>query len=220
LVEQAIGPDPFKPIPFRMWMWDRVPGAWPAPTVDLANWGVQRFSGIQIRGGPADAAKLPATKEGKPAWEHAITIDSASENGLRFNADSTNASILFAQPHHEQAIKWNYRPATNAPVQQAVLTVGKETGQMHFTGSARFAGLSGDATPAKNLRGKNVAVKAGERTVAITFATPEVDGDYAVFVEQNWLGHRAITKKDASGFTVQFENPAPADAKLDWLIVR
>ncbi|MCG3150150.1 MAG: hypothetical protein PCFJNLEI_03628 [Verrucomicrobiae bacterium] len=220
LVEQAIGPDPFKPIPFRMWMWDRVPGAWPAPTIDLANWGVQRFSGLQIRGGPAAAAKLPETKEGKPAWEHAITIDSAAENALRFNADVTHAAIFFAQPHGEQPIKWNYRPTTNAPVQQAALTVAKDTGQLHFTGSARFAGLSGDRTPARNLRGKNVAVNAGDTRVTVAFPVAEADGEYAVFLEQNWISNRAVVKKDASGFTVEFEKPAPGTARLDWLVVR
>ena len=56
--------------------------------------------------------------------------------------------------------------------------------------------------------------------MTVAFPVTEVDGDYAVFVEQNWIGNRAITQKDAKGFTIKFEKPAPADAKLDWLIVR
>ena len=219
-VEQAIGPDPFKPIPFRMWMWDAVPGAFPAPVLDIANYGVSRYSALQVRGGPANSDKLAATKEGKPAWDNAITIETASQVGLNFMADSTDASVLFQQPYHEQPMKWYYRAATNAPRQEAVLTVSKTTGQLNFTGSARFAGLSGDATPAKNLRGKDVAVTAGETSLTVAFPVAEADGSYAVFVEQSWLSNRAITKKDAKGFTIQFEKPAPADAKLDWMIVR
>jgi hypothetical protein len=80
--------------------------------------------------------------------------------------------------------------------------------------------LSGDSTPARNLRGKNVAVKAGESSVSVVFASPEADADYAVFVEPNWLGNRAVVKKEAAGFTVQFEKPAPAGAVIDWLLVR
>lgn len=219
-VEQAIGPDPFKPIPFRMWMWDAVPGAFPAPVIDIANHGVQREVALQVRGGPADADKLPATKEGKPSWRHAISIESAAEVGLRLSADATDAAILFEQNYHEQPIKWHYRSEATAPLQQAVLTVSKETGQLNFTGSARFAGLSGDTTPAKNLRGKNVAVKAGETSTTIAFPAAEADGEYAVFVEQNWVSNRAVVKKEAGGFTVQFDKAAPAGARIDWMIVR
>ena len=45
-------------------------------------------------------------------------------------------------------------------------------------------------------------------------------GEYAVFIEQTWLTNRAIVKKTAEGFTVEFDKPAPAEAKLDWMIVR
>ena len=65
-----------------------------------------------------------------------------------------------------------------------------------------------------------VAVKTGETTVAVSFAVPELDGDYAVFIEQNWITNRAVTKKDAKGFTVEFEKPAGAAAAFDWMIVR
>jgi hypothetical protein len=41
----------------------------------------------------------------------------------------------------------------------------------------------------------------------IAFATEEADANYAVFVEQNWIGNRAVVKKEAKGFTVQFEKP-------------
>ena len=82
-------------------------------------------------------------------------------------------------------------------------------------------GLSGDKdTPSKNLRGKNVAVKAGETKITVAFPIAEADENYAVFVEQNWLTNRAIVRKEATGFTVEFDRPAPKDAKLDWMLVR
>ena len=79
---------------------------------------------------------------------------------------------------------------------------------------------SGDAQPARNLRGKNLAVAANAASVKVKFPTPEADADYAIFLEQSWLGTRAITDKTSEGFTITFDKPAPANAKLDWMLVR
>ena len=78
----------------------------------------------------------------------------------------------------------------------------------------------GDAQPARNLRGKNVAVTANATSLQVKFPTAEADSDYAVFIEQTWLGARAITDKTPEGFTITFDKPAPANAKLDWMLVR
>jgi hypothetical protein len=86
--------------------------------------------------------------------------------------------------------------------------------------SRPVAGLSGDEKRAKNLRGKNVAIDAAATTVRVTFPHAETDGDYAVFLELSWLTERAVAEKTADGFTVTFAKPAPAGAKLDWMIVR
>ena len=219
-IEQAIGPDPFKPIPFRIWMWDHVPGAFPAPVFDLCNYGVQRYTALQIRGGVANADGVSKAKDQKTAWENVITIETAADVGLNCSADFTRAAILFQQPYHEQPVKWLYRPESNQPPREATLTVSRDAGQLTFSGSARFAGLSGEDAPARNLRGKNVPVPAGATELAVVFPVAEADGDYSVFVEQNWLGNRAVTAQTAQGFTVAFDKPAPADAKLHWLIVR
>ena len=82
------------------------------------------------------------------------------------------------------------------------------------------SGLSGDATPAHNLRGKNLRVASGTTTVAIRFAQAETNADYAVFIEQTWLTNRAITEKTADGFTITFADAAPKNATLDWMLVR
>lgn len=81
-------------------------------------------------------------------------------------------------------------------------------------------GPSGDGTPARNLRGKNVPVEEGATEIRIRFPRVEADGDYAVFVDQSWLAARSVTGKAAEGFLVRFSAPAPKGATLDWMIVR
>jgi hypothetical protein len=225
-VEQAIGPDPFRPIPYRVWLWDKVPGAFPAPVMDVNNSGVQRYAAIVARGGVANFDNLAKSIDGRAPWENVLVLDSASEVGINFKADTTSAALYFQQPYHEQPIKWSYTPDTNKSAREAALTVSRETGDMKFTGGARFggsvgaAGLSADVQPARNLRGKNVPVKEGATSASIVFSFEEIDASYAVFVEQNWIANRAVTRKDPRGFTVQFEKPAPDGARLDWMIVR
>lgn len=228
-IEQAMGPDPFKPTPFRSWLWDKVPGVFPSSVFDIANNGVMRDSVLWVHGNSTgDSEKDRAFHYDRQlAWNKLMRIESACKVGLWFGADTEEAAIQFAQPHHVQPIQWHYGITSNAAPKVASLTVSRETGEFNLTGgglrvegSIGASGLSADASPARNLRGKDVAVKAGETAVTITFANPEMDASYAVFVEQSWLGNRAVSKKDAAGFTVQFEKPAPDGATLDWMIVR
>jgi len=228
-IEQAIGADPFKPQAFRGWCFDAVPGAWPSAMIDLANHGdVARSSAITVQGGPRTIEECATRRERRPAWDAVVRMDSAAGIGLECNADFTNAAILFRQPNHEQPIKWHYgERQPGKPVRAASLTVTKEKGDLTFEGGdARFSGslvakgLSADAQPARNLRGKNVPVREGETNASVLFAASEADADYAVFVEQSWLSSRAITQQTPNGFTVQFDKAAPKDAKLLWLIVR
>lgn len=223
-IEQAVGPDPFKPIPFRSWMWDKIPGAFPAPVFDIANNGaVMRDSLIWVHGNSTgDVEKDKATHyDRNPAWDKFLRLDSACNTGIRFGADTANAAILFTQPYHVQPLKWNYYGTeSNAPAKVASLTVSRETGDFNFSGSLVAQGLSAGEKPARNLRGLGVPVKAGASSVTVTFPVAEPDGQYGVFIEQSWIGQRAIVKKEAAGFTVQFEKPAPEGAKLDWLLIR
>lgn len=246
-IEQAIGPDPFKPQVFRTWMWEDVPGQFPSAVLDAANNGaVSRYSVVTVAGGPANLDDVAKRHEPKPAWDNVIVVNSAATVGLNFKADFARAAILFQQPHHEQAIQWHYGQApvekddgpktgiTKAvstpakPVEVASLKVSRESGEFQFTGKGLQAGgavsgvtgLSGDSKPAKNLRGKNLSVEASATTYKVTFPTPEADADYAVFIEQSWLSNRAISDKTPEGFTVTFDKPAPAKATLDWMLVR
>ena len=230
-VEQAVGPDPFKPISFRSWLWDNIPGAFPASVFDIANNGaVMRDSMFWIHGGSGDIQKEKETHyDRNPGWDKIFTFEAASNIGIRFGADTGTAALLFAQPNdHVQPIKWYYGGAEGIAPKVASLTVSTDAGQFNFSGGSGVRvdgpvmakGLSGDEKPAHNLRGKNVSVKAGQTSVEVAFPESEADEDFAVFVEQSWISNRAIVKKAAGGFTVQFEKPAPEGAKLDWMLVR
>jgi hypothetical protein len=249
-VEQAIGPDPFKPQVFRTWMWEDVPGQFPAAVFDVSNQGAtSRYSVISVAGGPANMDDVSKRHEPKPAWDNIIVLNSAATIGFNLKADFANAAILFNQPNREQAIKWHYgfapkpeidpnapAPTTgNArptdavePPQVASLTVNRQSGEFQFEGGgvqaggavSGVAGLSGEAKPAQNLRGKNLDVAGEATTYTVKFPQAEADGDYAVFLELSWLTERAVSNKTADGFTVTFAKPAPAGAKLDWMLVR
>lgn len=228
-VEQAIGPDPFKPTVFRSWVWEDVPGAFPSTMFDLANHGsTARHSIFNIHGGGSTLADLEKRKDKKASWDNILLVDTAVGIGIKFNGDVTNAAILFAQPGVEQPIKWNYGIEENKQPKQASLTVSRDTGEFNFKGAglraggsvAEVQGLSADKTQARNLRGKNIAIAEKATTFRVKFAQSEADGDYAVFVEKSWLGDRAISDKTADGFTVTFASPAPAKATIDWMIVR
>ena len=183
---------------------------------------------MTIAGGPASLDDIPARHETKPAWDNIIVQNTAVGVGLNLKADFADAAILFHQPNREQPIKWRYGQAEGVLPKTATLTVARETGEFNFQGGglktngpvSAVKGLSGDAKPAQNLRGKNLPVGVGAATLAVKFPTAESDGDYAVFVEQSWLTGRAISAKTAEGFTISFEKPAPAGATVDWMIVR
>jgi hypothetical protein len=108
-VEQAIGPDPFKPQAFRVWMWEDVPGQFPAAVVDVANNGAaSRYSVISVAGGAANLDDVAKRQEQKPAWDNLIVANTAATIGLNFKADFAKAAILFQQPYHAQPMHWFY----------------------------------------------------------------------------------------------------------------
>ena len=228
-IEQAIGPDPFKPQAMRVWMWEDVPGPYPSAVFDVANLGAaSRHAALRVSGGGATLEDAAKRHEQKPAWDNVIYLNAAATVGINCQADFADAAILFHQPNHEQPIKWHYGHEEGKPPKTASLTVSKTTGELNFQGEGIRAngpvsaanGISGDKTPARNLRGKNVTVPKGATSLRIQFARPEADADYAAFVEQTWITERAVSDKSPDGFTVSFAKPAPADARLDWLIVR
>lgn len=129
-VEQAIGPDPFKPIPFRSWIWDSVPGAFPAPVFDIANRGVvKRDAVMTVRGGSGDVVRDRADlADGSPPWSRLLELNSAARNGLFFGADTAQAAILFEQPNAAagrlHTLRWNAADTRRMAVSEAgVMTI-------------------------------------------------------------------------------------------------
>lgn len=224
-IEQAIGPDPFKPLAFRAFLWDEVPGAFPSPVFDIANLGtVPRDQGIAIRGGPATLEAAAKSRTRRPAWGSMLALEAAAEVGLDCKADFADAAVLLRQPNRPQTIAWAARSG-----RRTSLGVSPATGDLEVRGGnldtggaglVRAGGLSATDKPARNLRGIAAKVPAGATTFAVAFPQPEPDAAYAVFVEQSWLTARAVTQQTEKGFTVAFDKPAPEGAVLHWLVVR
>jgi hypothetical protein len=225
-VEQAIGPDPFKPISFRSWLWDAVPGVFPAPVFDIANHGIMRHAVLTVAGGSGSLDKdRAASPDANPPWDNLMVFRSACNNGIVFAGDTAGAAILFGQPNgRPQPITWLY--GTNRA--EATLTVSPRTGTMTFTGNGlavpgglvEVGGLSGTSAKAANLRGIALPVKAGETSLSVIFQKEEQDAAYAVFVQPSWLTRQAVTEQTEKGFTVQFDTPPAKDEKMHWLLVR
>jgi hypothetical protein len=87
-------------------------------------------------------------------------------------------------------------------------------------GLERVGGVSATATRARNLRGIAVPVPRGKTTLTITFPQAEADANYALTVQPTWMTMDCLTRKTATGFTVQFSVPAPAGAAIDWQLIR
>jgi len=225
-VEQAIGPDPFRPVPFRAWLWDEVPGAMPGRVFDVANHAsISRDTVLFVGGGPSKLEDCKKRRDRRPPWGSIVEITSASRVGLDCKADFSEAAILFRQPNRPQSIKWNY----DGGAKTASLSVSPESGDMEFVGAnfgisggslLKAGGISATATEARNLRGIDVPVNEGAQSITITFDSAEADNHYALWVEPNWLTAHAVVTKTAEGFTVRFARPAPEGARLDWIMVR
>lgn len=223
-IEQAIGPDPGRPVPFRAEVADSVPGIGPAPIFDIRNSGaVQRPSVMWIHGGQGDEPQNRADQ--KPPWENILLIESPAQNGIVFSAETTDAAILFRQPNNRpQPIKWLY----DGGKKTATLTVSPTNGVMKFDGGGiavpggliNLKGLSGTATQANNLRGINIPVPADAKEFTVVFPKAEPDAEYAAFVELNWLSAQVITEQTPAGFRIAFATPPGKNAKLHWIIVR
>ncbi len=225
-IEQPPGPDPWQPRPLRIRQFDQMPSTMSNATIECEQLGrVQVPIGIALHGIIKSRDGLQTRKDKKPPWETMIDLGSLSNVGLNFSGEVLDAAIIFRQPNgRPQPIRW-----ANNVVGSSSLTVPPATGDFVFAGGnldlsgksvRQVTGLSATATTAHNLRGINIAVKAGAKEVVITFPQPEADANYAVFITPSWMTNHCVTKKTAEGFTVQFSAAATEEAKVDWMMVR
>jgi hypothetical protein len=224
-IVQAVGPDPFRPISFKSWLFENVPGAFPGAVMDIRNLSpIQKYAVMKVGSGAgatfADNAKRQYDQ--KSAFDIFFDFEATAQTGFLFRAD-VKKGFHFMQPSQEAAISWNY-----ANFKEASLSVARDTGVMKLQATGlqvaapvtQVTGLSGDGTASANLRGKNVPVTTGQTTITVKFPKPEANADYAVFIETTWLTGRAITQQTPEGFTVEFDKAPAKDAKLHWLLVR
>jgi len=225
-IEQAIGPDPFRPTPFRCWCFESVPGIFPSTIFDIRNdtSEVQRTSVMTILGNSSLDA-LAKRYDRKTAFQHILLVNNATENVVTFAGDVANAALFFKQPNNRaQPIKWLYADSKK----EAALTVSPDDGTLQYTGGAlsvpagvtQVGGLSATNVKAQNLRGLKLPVKAGSKELAVRFPQPETDANYMVVLDLSWLTQHAVPTRTADGFTVQFATPPAQDGVLSWLLVR
>ncbi|MBI2299110.1 MAG: hypothetical protein HYU66_09250 [Armatimonadetes bacterium] len=225
-VEQPPGPDPWQPRPLRIRQFDQMPSTMPSATIEMQQLGrVQVPYCIDAGAIISGREELPTRKDRKAPYGTMLHLGALCNMGIEFAGDVMDTAIMFRQPNgHTQPIRWR-----NDVVGSSSLTVEPTTGEFVFAGGAmslsgqslkQARGLSATEKPARNLRGIDLGVAAGGTELQVAFPTPEPDAAYAVSITPSWLTNTCVPAKTAAGFTVQFGTPAPAGAKVDWIIVR
>jgi hypothetical protein len=224
-IAQAIGSDPWNVTGMRIRHFNYVPSTIEDSSVQAMNIGrVAVHSAFSIAGEPSLEKALADQKDRNPYFLYGLNILTATRVGLRFAGDTQDAAIHFVQRHGKpQPMMWNVK---GFPTHR--LTVDPERGGFALAGGATSVdalnvsatgGISAGALPARNLRGIGVAVRENRTEHAVQFPQPEADAAYALHVQPSWFT-AVTTEKTPSGFTARFEQPAPADAKFDWILVR
>ncbi len=224
-IAQAIGSDPWNVTGMRIRHFNYVPSTIEDASVQVKNIGrVAVHSAFSIAGDPSLDKALADQKDRNPYFLYGLNILTATRVGLRFAGDTQDAAIHFVQrPGKPQPMMWNVK---GFPTHR--LAVDPEKGGFALAGGATTVdglnvsaagGISAGALPARNLRGIGVAVRENRAEHTVWFPQPEADAAYALHVQPSWFT-AVITEKSPSGFTVRFEQPAPADAKFDWILMR
>lgn len=227
-IELAIGADPANPVGFRVRFHNQLPSIMEDSGVEINNQSRCAMNyAIAIEGEGSRLEDIERKKDKQPSFLTGINIGATSNDGIVFNADTVNSSILFQQPNNRaQPMKWLHRGATGS----TALAVSPVTGDMEISGGnlsmngsglQKMSGVSATETQAKNLRGINVAVQDGSKELKVLFERQEADGNYAVMVTCSWMTQYAVKDKTASGFTLVFGTAAPEKGGgFDWFLVR
>lgn len=239
-IEQAIGPDPFRPQPFRSWLFEKVPGAFPAPVFDVVNGGeIQRDSVLWVRGeGLVVPHRQPGGKQPSLKWAELVTVEASCGTGIAFKGDTTDAAIRFEQPTISEGgdygdranrIVWKWSDlAERRRIGRTTLgvdargTLCMQAPAFDVAGSpaVRVGGLStGRQSTAATLRGMAVPVVPQATSVHVRFERPGPADAYVVIARTTWITNHAVRDQDVTGFAVDFDRPAPPNATIDWFVV-
>lgn len=233
-VEQAIGESPFKPIPFRAWLFDTIPGEFPSPVFDVGNMSDVPRSAVLSVGGSGKYGSVLATH------------DAVYRDGIKVTGDVSGALMVIRQKEigksvYLPGIQWrtDANGNTAAPFVgrsnlNRTLTIRCSDGSFVFDGGVDFCGrsavgvksLTGARPEANkingrgNFRGIALPVSNGATEYEVTFPDAESTDAYVVKIQTNWLTESAVAQQTVNGFRVRFDAPAPEGARLGWLLVR
>ena len=121
-----------------------------------------------------------------------------------------------------------YNPQPNLQGGNDVLTSLMVSGQittlnLTVNGDAQFKGnitVAGDIQTAASRHGANVSINQGDTQAVVNLTAAQVDRNYTLQITPGWVTAYGVINKTATGFTVEFDKPAPLNATFDWLIIR
>ncbi len=224
-IEQAVGADPAHPVPLRIRQFDQFPDRMLGASIEMNQLGrVQVPFGILFNGITQKSKDIAARKDRKPSYGTLMRANVASDIGIDFSGAIGSVAIMFRQPDKSvQAQQWLTDHGSRT------FYADPKSGHWRLEGGdvdigrhsmLRATGLSGTATPSRNLRGIDVAVPNRALTLSVHFPVAEPDDRYALHVDVNWFTDHKVTSKSSEGFSVEFSQPAPGRATLDWILVR
>jgi hypothetical protein len=163
-------------------------------------------------------------KDGRPPYGAGIVLRAATGTALEVRGPVEQAAVdLWEYDGNVKPIQWRL------PSRAARVHVDPKTADFVFSGGnldvqgqgvVRQGGVSATSTPARNLRGIGVSVPAGAKRFTVRFDRPEADAVYSAVVQGNWFTLDRVTAKRADGFDIEFSEPAPQAAAIDWQLVR
>ena len=217
LIEQAVGSDPSHPNGYRVGHREAMPSCNDngSSFYTINNGAYPVGAALAVHGGH-DKMQI----EGHSKFFHAINVTATCDYGIRFSNTVKKAVLFMERPEHK--ITW--QTATGN-----VSVSASPAGSMNIEGK----GLTLSAQPVKgiksisagsvygnNLRGINIPVENGGKEIKVLFKAKEPDAEYSLTVQPSWLARCAVTTKSNDSFVVSFDIPAPANAKIDWQLIR
>lgn len=216
-IEQAVGSDPSHPNGYRVRHREAMPSCNnnSSSFYSMNNGAYPIGAALAVHGGHD---KMQVADHSK--YFHAINVTATCDYGIRFTNTVKKAVLFMEKPEHK--ITWKTAAGN-------VSLSASPAGSMNIEGK----GISLSAQPMKgvksisagnsfgnNLRGINIPVDNGRKEIKITFKEKEPDAEYSLTIQPSWFTRCAVSAKNNDGFTVLFDTPAPADAKIDWQLIR